>query len=409
VGIFGRRAARQRLRKATQESLSVPSFSSPLDCTPWVIGGLWPTELSPANAETTTLADYLRVDLQRIASSANEDLRAIARAGGTYPVRRAAEVRVIDEARALAARRVESTMRQLRQMRRHALPENPRPNAGGRSASGNGRADMDKTQVIPAIREMAPPVDMDKTQVIPAVQDGPPPADPDMEIDSVPVAGETADEEPRLQQLLAFVARQEPRLSWAVGEHPDGTTTLVTDLAHGWLPPGIAVPEGVRLLGPLRRGGRVSELLGTTTRAETYSPGDSAKWPTDSPGITPSVQPLDLPPVEDLDWQLGVATHWRDGLPRLVNTLVKAAASGAEIVEQEADLLRVHLDAARYRILGQYPEVDPAQLLNCMLLAATEGRIFDDLISANYHFAWYQKLNGTPVGENAETTSESAS
>jgi hypothetical protein len=121
------------------------------------------------------------------------------------------------------------------------------------------------------------------------------------------------------------------------------------------------------------------------------------------------VQPLDLPPVEDLDWQLGVATHWRDGLPRLVNTLVKAAASGAEIVEQEADLLRVHLDAARYQILGQYPEVDPAQLLNCMLLAATEGRIFDDLISANYHFAWYQKLNGTPVGENAETTSESAS
>jgi hypothetical protein len=356
-----------------------------------VIGGLWPTELSPANAETKTLADYLRVDLQRIASSANEDLRAIGRAGGKYPVRRAAEVRVIDEARALAARRVESTMRQLRQMRRHALPEHPRRNAGGRPASGDGRVDMDKTQVIPAVRDRLSPADRDKR------------------IDDVPVAGETADEDQRLQQLLAFVARQEPRLSWAVGEHPDGTTTLVTDLAHGWLPPGIAVPEGVRLLGPQRRGGRVSELLGTTTRAETYSPGDSAKWPTDSPGIAPSVQPLDLPPVEDLDWQLGVATHWRDGLPRLVNTLVKVAASGAEIIEQEADLLRVHLDTARYQIVGQYPEVDPAQLLNCMLLAATEGRVSDDLISANYHFAWFQKLNGKPVGEIAETTSESAS
>ena len=407
MGIFGRRAARQRLRKATQESLSVPTFSAPLDCTPWVIGGLWPTELSPANGETTTLADYLRVDLQRIASSANEDLRAIGRAGGAYPVRRAAEVRVIDDARALAARRVESTLRQLGQMRQRPQAEHPRRNAVGRPADANRRPDMDKTQVIPAIRDTAPPVDMDKTQIIPAVRDEPPPVDGDRPIDNAPVTGETAAEDQRLQQLLAFVARQEPRLRWAIGEHPDGTMTLVTDLAYGWLPPGIAVPEGVRLLEPQRRSGRVSELLGTTTRFATYSPGDSAKWSTDSPGITPSVQPLDLAPVDDLDWQLGVATHWRDGVPRLVNTLVKAAASGAEIVEQEADLLRVHLDTARYQVLGQYPEVDPAQLLNCMLLAATEGRVSGDPITANYHFAWFQKLNATRIDENAETAPES--
>lgn len=99
VGIFGRISARQRLRRATQESLSVPTFSAPLDCTPWVIGGLWPEELSPARADTATLAEYLKVDLQRIARNANDDLRAVGRAGLQYVARRDAEARVIDEAR----------------------------------------------------------------------------------------------------------------------------------------------------------------------------------------------------------------------------------------------------------------------------------------------------------------------
>jgi hypothetical protein len=98
VGILGRISARQRLRRATQDSLSVPTFSAPLDCTPWVIGGLWPKELSPASAETATLAEYLKVDLQRIARSANDDLRAIGRSGMEYAARREAEAQVIDEA-----------------------------------------------------------------------------------------------------------------------------------------------------------------------------------------------------------------------------------------------------------------------------------------------------------------------
>jgi hypothetical protein len=85
--------------------------------------------VSPASAETATLAEYLRVDLQRIASSVNEDLRAIGRGAVTYPVRRAAEVRVINEARALATRRVESTMRQLSQMGQRSPIQPPRPDA----------------------------------------------------------------------------------------------------------------------------------------------------------------------------------------------------------------------------------------------------------------------------------------
>ena len=68
-------------------------------------------------------------------------------------------------------------------------------------------------------------------------------------------------------------------------------------------------------------------------------------------------------------------------------------------VEEEADLLRVHLDTARYQVLTQYPDVEPALLLNCLLLAATESSVAGDPISANYHFAWFLKLDEPPVSQ----------
>src|SRR5262245_21573042 len=95
----------------------MPAFSSPVDCTPWVIGGLWPAELSTVTDETATLAEYLEKDLQRITGSANKQLGMIKRAGLTDEGRRSAEARVIDEARARAVRRVESTIRQLEMMK----------------------------------------------------------------------------------------------------------------------------------------------------------------------------------------------------------------------------------------------------------------------------------------------------
>ena len=39
----------------------------------------------------------------------------------------------------------------------------------------------------------------------------------------------------RLLRLVQFVARQEPGLRWAVSNREDGTTVLVTNLAHGWI------------------------------------------------------------------------------------------------------------------------------------------------------------------------------
>ncbi|PBJ39600.1 hypothetical protein BI294_07365, partial [Mycobacterium avium subsp. hominissuis] len=148
MAIFGRMTARQRLRRATRESLSIPAFSSPVDCTPWVTGGLWPAELSTVTPETATLAEYLKADLQRIADSANDELRKLKRAGMTDTARQAAEARVIEQARTRAVRRVESTIRYL-----HAVQSGARPPAPPRPTLAAPGADLERTQVLPAVGE----------------------------------------------------------------------------------------------------------------------------------------------------------------------------------------------------------------------------------------------------------------
>lgn len=110
MAILGWLTARQRLRRATQQSLETAVFNTAVDCAPWVIGGLWPVELSTTTGETASLAEYLKADLQRIASSANDELRRMRLAGSSNSAR---EARVIADARAAAVRRVESTLRHL--------------------------------------------------------------------------------------------------------------------------------------------------------------------------------------------------------------------------------------------------------------------------------------------------------
>jgi hypothetical protein len=465
VGIFGRNTARQRLRRATRESLTIPTFSSAIDCTSWVIGGLWPAELSTITAETTAVAEHLKADLERIASGANDEVRTIRRAGMADSARQATEARVIDEARHRAVRRIESTVRQLHNIPRPKPTEDPRPCV----AEGLRGTDLDTTQVLPIVTEVEPeevePEDdasvdggrhragmgggedesaasdrgpEPEVVAVPAPDEEPvgatvefdawePEPEPDVvavptppveaveaivesdatelepepdvvdvptpQAEAVGATAETESDGDRLGRLLEFVARQEPRLHWAVADQEDGATVLATDLAHGWIPPGITLPDGVRLLEPAHRTGKASAWVGNTTHSATYAPGEPLDWSADSAATKSSMQPRELPAVEDLGWELSAATHWRDGLPRLVHTVAKAAAAGTGVVDEEIDLLRVHLDTARYRLLVDYPNVDAALLLNCLLLAATEGIVTDDSISANYHLAWFQKLN----------------
>ena len=200
-----------------------------------------------------------------------------------------------------------------------------------------------------------------------------------------------------LQRVLQFVARQEPGLRWAAGTRSDGTILLVTDLAHGWIPPSIALPTGVHLLDPARRSGTAAALLGQTTLSATYAPGDPMGWAPDDGVTDTSSQPRDLPPVDDLGWLLSEATRWRDGLPPIVHTLAKAGAAGTGVVGAEIDILRMYLDTSRNQLLAQYPEVDTELMLNWLLLAATEGIAGKSHLNANYHFAWFQELSGLPA------------
>jgi len=535
VAIFGRNTARQRLRRAARESLKIPAFSSPVDCTPWVTGGLWPAELSTVTAETAPLVKYLKADLQRIVNSANEELKGIRRAGLAEPTRQAEEARVINGARAFAVRRVESTVRHLHSVKPKLAPEYRPVNGTGEtektarfkiavpqpeptepivnvepqapefteheqlstpllddhdwwSSPVNGAeqaplatepefaepefakpefaewkhaepefaepefaepwhaepepaeldepepappAEPDDTEVLAEIatvlQEIAPladaPVELPVRQPPvarpsqapvaespiseplwqpppPAWQAEPEPAAPAVDDTEttrhpVPVAAGESDRD-RLERLLKFVARQEPGLRWAVGIRADGSTLLVTDLAHGWILPGINLPADVSLLEPERRTGNASALLGQITLSASYAPSDPLGWATDYDATDTSLQPRELPEVDDLGWLLSEATHWRDGLPRMVHTLAKAGAAGTGIIDAEIDILRVYLDTSRYQLLAQYPDVDAALLLNCLLLAATEGIATGNTVNANYHFAWFQMLSAPP-------------
>ena len=168
MAIFGRNTARQRLRRAAQESLKIPAFRSPVDCTPWVTGGLWPAELSTVTAETAPLVKYLKADLQRIVNSANEELKSIRCAGLTDSTRQAEEARVINDAREFAVRRVESTVRHLHNMK-SKLPAEYRP--------VNGAVDTEKTtrfKLAPPRPEPTPPTD------------APPPALPEQDFQPAP-------------------------------------------------------------------------------------------------------------------------------------------------------------------------------------------------------------------------------
>jgi hypothetical protein len=350
VAVFGRRSARQRLKRATEQALSVPTFRMPDDCTPWVLGGVWPAELDHLTADTAPLAEYLKRDLQRIADSANHKLRVLNETAMTPDARAAEQNRVVGDARAFALQRVASTMRQL-----------------GQQTEGD-------TQVLPRL-VIDEPTRALPLAVTPAEPEEPP--------------AETAEQ--RLRRMVDSLARQEPGLRWAVGVRADGSTVALTDLAYGWVPPGIVLPSGTAAPAPAQRAAGLRGLLADTDTSARYSPGDPFERgrptdPDDPPGE------LVAPVVEDLGWQLCEATRWRDGLPRLTHTLAKAATTGTGVAEAELDVLRVHLDTARYQLLARYPATDSSLLLNCLLLAATTALAAGDRSGANYHFAWFQEF-----------------
>jgi Family of unknown function (DUF5631)/Family of unknown function (DUF5632) len=198
----------------------------------------------------------------------------------------------------------------------------------------------------------------------------------------------------RLQRLVAAVARQQPRLAWAAGDRTDNTTVLATDLASGWIPPGIDLPAAITLLPPARRRGDLETLLGEVTVAEGYTP--IHHLPDEDEPLPTSRRPRCVPDIDELGWELSQATQWRDGLPRLAHTLAKAASTGTGVLDSEVDLLHEHLAAISTRVLDSYPDhVDADDVGNWQLLAAIDALVAGDKTAANYHLAWFQACRAT--------------
>ncbi|MCV7228286.1 DUF5632 domain-containing protein [Mycolicibacterium komossense] len=203
----------------------------------------------------------------------------------------------------------------------------------------------------------------------------------------------------RLQSLVDFVARQEPKLAWAIGDREDGSTVLLTDLASGWIPPHIEIPSGVQLLPPERRRGSLEHLLGETTETATWTPGHYLPPEKDVDPLPTSLRARQVPEIDELNWELTQATNWRDGLPRLAHTLTKVGAAGTGVLDSELDMLLEHLTASGHKVLTAYPDnVDADDVGNWQLLAAIEALLTKQKTALNYHFAWFQALSMATQG-----------
>lgn len=198
----------------------------------------------------------------------------------------------------------------------------------------------------------------------------------------------------RLQRLVTAVARQQPRLAWAAGDRPGNYTVLVTDLASGWIPPGIDLPSAVTLLTPERRRGDLESLLGDVAVTASYTPIHHVPDQDEPPPTSP--RPRFAADITDLGWELSQATQWRDGLPRLAHTLAKAASAGTGVLDSEIELLHEHLEAVSTKVLDSYPnDVKNHDVGNWQLLAAIDALVADDKAAANYHLAWFLAVTAT--------------
>lgn len=210
------------------------------------------------------------------------------------------------------------------------------------------------------------------------------------------VSGRTAEQQ-RLQRLVDAVARQEPRLSWAAGLRDDGTTTLVTDLAGGWIPPHVRLPAHVTLLEPAvrRRDANVVDLLGAVTVAAAHHANSYVGEPgTDEPVLSGDRLARSAgPDVDELGPTLVDAVRRRDGLPRIAQAIAAPAVRNTGVLDSETELLRECVADIQHAVLAAYPDHTAAAVGDWMLLAAIEALIDGHAYLANYHLAWFNVFN----------------
>ncbi|WP_019695953.1 DUF5631 domain-containing protein, partial [Mycobacterium avium] len=183
----------------------------------------------------------------------------------------------------------------------------------------------------------------------------------------------------------------------AAGLRDDGTTTLVTDLASGWIPPHLRLPAHVTLLEPAarRHDANVVDLLGAVTvaaahHANTYVAEPGSDEPTLS-GDRPARSAA--PQIDELGPTLVDAVRRRDGLPRIAQAVAAPAVRKTGVLESEIRMLRECTAEIQHAVLTAYPHHDPAAVGDWMLLAAIQALIDGHEYLAHYHLAWFQAIN----------------
>jgi hypothetical protein len=341
---------------------------APLD--PKHLEDLWPADLPGETPDSHAAARRLNDEFRYIANLAGRKIDDLARTNP--PERRMVEqhAEIIEEARTFATVAVESAVRTL----------------------GNGRPPA------PPLPEPDPPPQPDP-QPHPDPQPQPPVAQRRHEpaitapMPAIHIPREQAVHS-QLDELLAFIARQEPRVAWALGVRPDGATVLATDVAHGWIPPRIALPIGIELIQPGTSSGSAAALLGEVHTSLHYTPGGA--FPAagdDDAAIMSAISPRRLPDVGDIMTEMAHHSARRPGVAPAVKSLTRSVAAGNQVLEKGMHTIYAHVDVARHQLLSDYPLVDRTLLCDCMLLAAIEAWVTGDLTSANYHFAWFTALN----------------
>jgi hypothetical protein len=120
-----------------------------------------------------------------------------------------------------------------------------------------------------------------------------------------------------------------------------------------------------------------------------YEPGGVVAAADEADPVPMSSQARCTTPVDDLGWELSRATRWREGLPRQVYTVARAALAHTGCLESEIVLLRDHLDVVAQCVLDGYPDDSDDALGNWQLLATVDALLDNDAMRANYHFAWF--------------------
>lgn len=203
-------------------------------------------------------------------------------------------------------------------------------------------------------------------------------------------------EQDDVQRKVDAVARQAPNIAWAAGLRDDETTTvLVTDLAGGWIPPGVLLPPGVTLLPPAQRRHDLSvvDLLGAVIATATHQPNTyvAEAGPNDPlPGAGERARYGQR--IDELGPTLTDAAGASSRLPRIVQTVAHVVARRSGVADNEIERFRNVVNDIATKVLSAYPHHLPRDVADWMLLAAIDALIDGSEELARYHLAWHQAV-----------------